>query len=138
MTSLLLMSLLSFLTPKQASVDLVVTIPNIEEYKGEIVIGIFDKSDSFLEENAQYRELRFPIQSNMSAFVIEDVRLRNCALAIYHDLNSDGECNLNILGIPKEGYGFSNNVRPRFCAPSYEACRVNLQQRTNITVNLIY
>lgn len=37
------------------------------------------------------------------------------ALVMFQDANADGDLNLGPLG-PKEGYGFSNNVRP-FLAP---------------------
>jgi uncharacterized protein (DUF2141 family) len=39
------------------------------------------------------------------------------ALVMFHDANADGELNLGPFG-PKEGYGFSNNLRPFFSAPS--------------------
>lgn len=29
----------------------------------------------------------------------------------------------NALGIPQEGYGFSNDVHPTFSAPSFGACK---------------
>jgi len=42
------------------------------------------------------------------------------ALVMFHDANADGDLNLGPLG-PKEGYGFSNNVRPVLRAPSFES-----------------
>ena len=138
MISLIMMCILSLSEPVDPSVDLAVTIPNIKEHKGEIVIGIFDSREKFPKAEQDYRQLRFPVQANQSSFVIKDIQLRNCAVAIYHDQNSDGKCNLNFLGIPKEGYGFSNNVKPRFRAPAYESCKINLQESANITVKLIY
>jgi uncharacterized protein (DUF2141 family) len=42
------------------------------------------------------------------------------ALVMFHDANADGVLNLGPFG-PKEGYGFSNNLRPMFSAPSLSA-----------------
>lgn len=42
------------------------------------------------------------------------------ALVMFHDANADGVLNVGPLG-PKEGYGFSNNLRPFFSAPSLES-----------------
>ncbi|MEN0653855.1 MULTISPECIES: DUF2141 domain-containing protein [Hyphobacterium] len=36
------------------------------------------------------------------------------AIRLYHDENADGSFNMNFMGIPTEGYGFSNNPFPRF------------------------
>ena len=40
------------------------------------------------------------------------------ALVCYHDENSNGKFDENMLGMPKEGYCFSNNVKPRFRRPT--------------------
>jgi uncharacterized protein (DUF2141 family) len=42
------------------------------------------------------------------------------ALVMFHDANADGDLNVGPLG-PKEGYGFSNNVRPFLSAPSLQS-----------------
>ncbi len=39
-------------------------------------------------------------------------------LALYHDENANGKIDRNGLGIPKEGFGFSNNPRIFLSAPS--------------------
>jgi uncharacterized protein (DUF2141 family) len=39
---------------------------------------------------------------------------------VFHDENKDGELDTNILGIPSEDYGFSNNVSSWFGPPSWE------------------
>jgi uncharacterized protein (DUF2141 family) len=31
------------------------------------------------------------------------------AISIFHDAKDDGVLNTNVLGMPREGYGFSNN-----------------------------
>ncbi|MFM5950474.1 MAG: DUF2141 domain-containing protein [Novosphingobium sp.] len=44
-------------------------------------------------------------------------------LALYHDENANGKVDKNGLGIPKEGFGFSNNPRILFSAPSFKKVR---------------
>ena len=45
------------------------------------------------------------------------------AIVILHDENNDDVFQKNALGIPQEGYGFSNNAKARFSAPSYDDCK---------------
>ena len=45
------------------------------------------------------------------------------AIVILHDENNDNVFQKNALGMPQEGYGFSNNAKARFSAPSYDDCK---------------
>lgn len=36
------------------------------------------------------------------------------AISVFQDVNGDGELNANLLGMPSEPYGFSNNARGAF------------------------
>ena len=124
--------------PPERTADLSVTIPNLKAVKGEIVIAIYDQTEKFPKIGQTYRTARFPVHSNSETYTIKGVKAGECALAIYHDENLDGECNSNFLGIPKEGYGFSNNVKPVFSAPPYEACVIRIPENSSISVKLIY
>ena len=58
------------------------------------------------------------------------------SVAIYQDVNNDKELNTNLVGIPKEPYGFSNNVMGAFGPPSFEAAKVQFPSTNSITINL--
>lgn len=45
-------------------------------------------------------------------------------LALYHDANGNGKIDRNAIGIPKEGFGFSNNPRILFSAPKLKSVRL--------------
>ena len=47
------------------------------------------------------------------------------ALTILHDENSNGRMD-KIVGVPKEGFGFSQNPIVRFVAPSFDRVRIAL------------
>lgn len=42
------------------------------------------------------------------------------AIRMYHDVDGDGELDMNLMGIPSEPFGFSNNARGRFGPASWE------------------
>ena len=46
------------------------------------------------------------------------------AVAVSHDLNGSRETDTNFLGIPKEDWGISNNIRPNLRAPTFEEAQV--------------
>jgi uncharacterized protein (DUF2141 family) len=43
------------------------------------------------------------------------------AVVLFHDENADGKFNRNWIGLPEEGYGFSNNARVYLRPPSFKA-----------------
>ena len=138
MITSVLLFLAVFGGPAVGTTDISVTIPNIKEVKGEIVIAIYDQTEKFPKIGETYRTARFKVCSANDTYTIKNVKQGECALAIYHDENSDGICNSNLFGIPKEGYGFSNNVKPIFSAPPYEACKIQIPENSSISVKLIY
>ena len=40
-------------------------------------------------------------------------------MAGFHDQNGNGKFDRTLIGLPEEGYMFSNNVRPFLSAPSF-------------------
>jgi uncharacterized protein (DUF2141 family) len=61
------------------------------------------------------------------------------AVIAFHDENDNGLLDANALGVPTEGYGFSNNAQGFLSAPSFAAAAVTLGQTDqNISVSLIY
>jgi uncharacterized protein (DUF2141 family) len=45
------------------------------------------------------------------------------AVALTQDTNNNDKLDKNFLGIPTEPYAFSNNIRPRLAAPTFQECK---------------
>lgn len=116
---------LSFLTSffGNDNPKLTINVQNIKSLKGEIIIGVFNADKDFLKEGVAIKNYTIAIDEATETIVINDLPKGEYAVSLYHDENSDNECNRNFLGIPKEAYGFSNNVKPKFSAPSYKDCK---------------
>ena len=60
------------------------------------------------------------------------------ALTVLHDENSNGQMD-KLVGVPKEGFGFSQNPIVRFAAPSFDRVRIALTHgRTDAKVRIQY
>ncbi len=67
----------------------------------------------------------------------EDIPPGTYALAVIHDENMNGKLDTGLLGIPAEGYGFSNDARAWFGAPSFSAASFAYDGRTlDLTISL--
>lgn len=117
--------------------ELTINISNVKSLNGEIVIGIFNTENNFLKNGAAVKNYTIAVDGATETIVIKDLPKGDYAISLYHDENSDGKCNRNFIGIPKEGYGFSNNIKPKLSAPSYKDCKFVLIENTVLNIALI-
>lgn len=117
--------------------QLIVKISNIEKIQGEIKIGIFNSEASFLKEGAALKNYSVKVEKNTATITITNLPKGEYAVSMYHDENSDNECNRNFIGIPKEAYGFSNNIKPKMAAPKYKDCKFNFSENKTLNIKLI-
>jgi len=118
--------------------NLSITVTGIKNSEGEISIGLYNKKESFPHVDEQYKVFFIEADKFSGIYTIKDLPKGEYAVAIFHDKNSDKICNTNFLGIPKEGYGFSNNYKPRLSSPSFKDCKIDLSNNMSITIKLIY
>ncbi len=57
------------------------------------------------------------------------------AVSAFHDVNGDRRLSTNLVGIPSEPWGVSNDARPRFGAPAFAQARFEVG-RSNMTVGV--
>lgn len=126
-----------FLVSFKDKTDLTIQIKGIEEIKGRIQIGIYSSPDKFLETGAEYRVEYVNVSSNEIIYAVKDLPKGDYSIALFHDINSDGICNLNFWGIPTEPYGFSNNIKPVLRAPSFSDTKISVYEDTRIRITLI-
>ena len=119
------------------NVDLKITFTNVKKQKSTIEIGIYNDEKSFLEKGKEYKVDSKKVTDDTVEFIFKDLKKGDYAVSIFHDVNSDKECNLNFLGIPKEPYGFSNNFKPKFSKPTFNDCKIELNSDKSITIKLL-
>jgi uncharacterized protein (DUF2141 family) len=105
--------------------------------KGKVLVAIFNKSAGFPSESNKAVLLKEAkaIKGRVE-IPLDNLPAGTYAIACFHDANADGELNTNLLGIPKERYGFSNNARPGFRAPTYAEASVYLPDNSTVFVKL--
>lgn len=104
-----------------APVTLKVEITNVKKAQGKLMIAIYKPDEKFGEGVPAISGVE-EVKSIGSKTVPFDLEPGKYALALFHDLNGNGELDKNFVGIPKEPYGFSKDFRPKFSAPSFEDC----------------
>ncbi len=125
---LIFLSLLSILTtpiiPPVNKTRFTVEVQNVQTATGTVEIGLFKPCDGF-PDKCRPTESKQVKATKGSVRAVFDVDPGEYALAIYHDVNSNGKIDMRFM-IPREPYGFSNNIRPRFSAPKFRECRIQV------------
>ncbi len=57
------------------------------------------------------------------------------AVAIFQDYNGNKVLDKNLMGIPQEPYTFSNGVRPKFRAPTFDEAKISIDDKP-LSVNM--
>ena len=97
-----------------------VTISHLRNSKGHVLISLFRDGQGFPDNGAiAFRKASLEIRDKKAAVQFPGLPAGRYAIAILHDENDDGKMNKNALGMPKEGYGFSNNVTGAFGPPAF-------------------
>ena len=108
----------------------ILKIDGVDDPFGEIRIAIFDSENRYLE-NPSLAEI-VPVSKTNIEWQIEDLAYGQYAIAVYHDKNKNGKLDTNILGIPLEVYGFSNNARGKFGPASWNQAKFTVNERTTV------
>lgn len=118
-----------------------VKVLDIRNSTGAVACALFESPEGFPAEFLQFA-------TNIMIIKIRDTQARcdsldippgTYALAVIHDENMDGKLGTNWLGIPREGYGFSNDAKALLSAPSFDAASFPYDgQNLDMTIKLNY
>jgi uncharacterized protein (DUF2141 family) len=113
---------------------------------GNLGTVVFTSPDGWPEDlSKSFRHGPAPIDPATRTAVAEwtDLPPGDYGVAAIHDENSNHKLDRNILGIPKEGFGFANNPHVYLSAPPFREALVRVEcakpeTKTEITIHLIY
>jgi uncharacterized protein (DUF2141 family) len=124
------------------TVTLTVRISGARNTKGKIGVTLFQNAEGFPDDASKaIRQQSVEIDpSTLSAQVtFKDLPQGAYAVSVLHDENSNGKMDKNLVGIPKEGYGASNNPKKKRRAPTFDEAKFSLNApEQTIEITLIY
>lgn len=119
-----------------AGQDLVVTVKNIKNDKGVLVVGLFDSERSFTKH--PMKALTPKAETGTIQVVFHNVKAGDYAISIFHDANENSVLDMNFIGIPREGFGFSNDAMGAFGPPSFHKAMFSCPASAVVSVTMKY
>lgn len=111
-------------TGPMSDIRLNVAISNVRSARGVIAVSLYaDNPKKFLAKRGSLYVGRVPAQAGTTRMCIHLPSTGTYGLAIYHDEDGDRKFKRNAIGLPAEGYAFSNNAPTIFGLPSFGRVR---------------
>ncbi len=120
-----------------SNIDLTVSVSNIRlEQKGNLRIGIFKKEGFPTASKAIYGKIIAVDKSKMEVN-FTDIEPNTYGIAVVQDQDKNGKLSTNLVGIPTEPYGFSNNKFGTFGPPDFNEISFKLETGKQKSLSII-
>lgn len=100
-----------------------VKIDGVANGKGKLRVAVCDEN-SFLKKCALGAVA--PAHASTTTVEVPNVPAGNWAVMAYHDENDNQKLDRNGMGIPSEGYGFSNGAVAKYGPPQFKQAAVTV------------
>lgn len=113
-----------------------VVVEGFENTKGQAILALYGVDNVFpdTKDVLDFRHLKIESGKVITTFKVS--KKGNYAIAVHHDANKNGVMDKNLLGIPTEAYGFSNNPVVRFRAPTFKECKFNVDKDVSLNIKI--
>jgi uncharacterized protein (DUF2141 family) len=115
-----------------------ITVTNIRNSTGTIKWAVF-KNETQFKKYDDYVDAGY-VNAKQGNVIIttKNIPDGNYAISVYHDENNNSEIDFNFLGLPTEGFGFSNNPVIYFGPPSFRECCFDKSGKKNVSIKVKY
>ncbi len=116
--------------------DLTVHVTGKKAATGEIACSLFNSASGFPGESAQSVHLWVPAKTDGVTCAYPNLPAGTYAVAVFQDLKGTHHLETNMVGMPTEPTGTSNNVSASFGPPDFKAASfpVDAQGKKTITI----
>jgi len=112
--------------------NLTIEISGLENSNGQIQLVLMDENENVIREYSE------AIVENKCSINIKDIEQGIYAFKYFHDENINKELDTSRIGIPNEGYGFSNNAKGIFGPPSFKDTVFDVTRDLKVKCKPIY
>jgi uncharacterized protein (DUF2141 family) len=117
-----------------------VTVSGARRVAGNITFSLYGEDGAlFLKHHGWIAQTRVTLTGPAAEACFAVSAPGTYAVAVFHDENDNHHFDTNLLGLPKEGYGFSNDAAISLGPPAFEAVRMTVQPGDNaVSIKLRY
>ena len=108
--------------------DLIIQVNNVKKIQGKVWIGIYDSKKNFMVREKAIVQGFEVSSTGILVCKVPQLPFGTYAIAVFHDLNNNGELDTSFIGIPKEPYGFSVKPRSKWRIPRFHEVKFDFKE----------
>lgn len=123
-----------------SGIPILITIDKVRSAKGTIKVELYDGRDkNSAKKRKKVARTRVKAQLGQTRLCLNAPSKGDYAIALYHDENDNKKLDRNFIGIPREGFGFSNNPPIRLGMPAHEEMRFRVDYwAATVRISVVY
>ena len=117
-----------YITELRGDISLEMEINNLESNKGPIYIRILDENENPVIVGTS------PVINYSAEISFDSIFPGKYAIQFFHDENENQKMDFSLIGIPKEKFGSSNDVKPILGPPKFKKMLFEIYQDKKIVM----
>jgi uncharacterized protein (DUF2141 family) len=113
-----------------------VVVKNVQSDAGMVRLAVYSSEDQFMEKEIAAVEVK--AVNGQALAVFKNLATGTYAISVMHDANDNKELDSNMFGMPKEGFGFSNDAMGMFGPPDFKKASFEHVGKKEVVINLRY
>ncbi len=114
--------------PAAGKGTLTVIVENFRNSDGKVSVVLYNSEEPFPKQaDKAFMKTSGPIKDKKAKVVFKDVPYGEYAFVVLHDENENKKMDYSAVGLPQEGYAFSNNATGMLGPPDYKDAKFELK-----------
>lgn len=123
--------------PGAIAADLTVNVTHARSLDGVVQVALYSGAEGWLKDKAAIRTVSVqPDAERRGVAVFKDVPAGTYAVSSFHDENGNGKLDANLVGVPKEPYGFSRDAKGFMGPPKFSDASFQVTEGSPMAVDL--
>lgn len=123
----------------QPTAQLTIKVTDLRNHKGQLIFGVFRSAQGFPIDGSKAVNWQIKPADADTVVFVATLAPGTYGASVLHDENKNGKMDKNLAGIPVEGYGVTNNPKPRFRSATFNESRFTLPpEGATLTISVQY
>jgi uncharacterized protein (DUF2141 family) len=115
-----------YITDLRGDISLEMEINNLQSNNGPLYIRILDENENPVIVGTS------PVINYSARISFDSISPGKYAIQFFHDENENQKMDFSLIGIPKEKFGSSNNIKPILGPPKFEKMLFSLTENKKV------
>lgn len=118
--------------PLFAQFSLTIEIDGLQNNNGQVLLELSN------DKGEQISGVTQAVVNKKCVIIVKSLKPGNYSFKYFHDENKNRTLDTNFIGMPTEGFGFSNNAKGRFGPPPREKTMFAVTGNTTLKCTALY